>query len=104
MFIPVVIGIMWFFLAVFPTSLGYYQVPVSITGKVYANSMLVLICSQVPLGSEEMPPTVVSAMIFCTASTNIKDSAIEVLESRSTFLYLHSLVSLFVKMSPGPKL
>ena len=26
------------------------------------------------------------------------------LESRSTFLYLHSLVSLFVKMSPSPKL
>ena len=33
-----------------------------------------------------------------------KNKVEDLLESRSTFLYLHSLVSLFVKMSPGPKL
>ena len=77
MFILAIIGIMWFFFAVFPSSPVYYQVPVSITGKVYASSMLVLISSRVILGSEETPPTQVSSvMIFRTASANINDSAI----------------------------
>ena len=77
MFIPAVIGVMWFFLAVLPSSPGYYQVPVSITGKVYANSMLVLISSRVILGSEETLTRVGSVMIFRTASANIDNSAIE---------------------------
>ena len=38
-FIPAVIGIMGFFLAVLPSNPKCYQVPVSITGNFYANSM-----------------------------------------------------------------
>jgi hypothetical protein len=48
------------------------------TGKVYANSMLVLINSRMLLGSEETPLAVGSVMRFRTASANSKDdSAIE---------------------------
>jgi hypothetical protein len=56
-----------------------YQVPMVIIGKVYANSMLVLINSRMVLGSEETQtiPTVISVLRFGTAPANLADSAIE---------------------------
>jgi len=48
-----------------------------IIGKVYANSMLVLINSRMVLGSDETPSTVISVLRFGTAPTNLADSAIE---------------------------
>ena len=70
MSISAVVGIVGFFLAVLPNSPGYYQVPMSIMGGVYANSVLVLINSRIQLGSEESPSVIVSAMKFHTASSN----------------------------------
>ena len=58
----------------------YYQVPMGIIGKVYANSMLVLINSRMVLGSVETqtPSTVISALRFSImAPANPTDSAIE---------------------------
>ncbi|KIM36681.1 hypothetical protein M413DRAFT_31517 [Hebeloma cylindrosporum] len=74
-----IIGIVAFFLAVLPNSPGYYQVPVSIIGKVYANSMLVLLNSRMLLRSnhEETPPMNVTVMRFRTASHNSNDDAID---------------------------
>jgi hypothetical protein len=48
-----VLGIVSFALAMRPYTL-YYQTPMVIIGKVYANSMLVLINSWMLLGPEEM--------------------------------------------------
>jgi hypothetical protein len=55
MLIPAVIGIVTFLLAVLPSTGNYYQAPMAIIGKFYANSMLVLINSRMLLqvGSEE---------------------------------------------------
>jgi hypothetical protein len=55
-FIAAVIGIVSFTLAVFPSDSLYFEVPMGIIGKVYANSMLVLINSRMVLGSEETQP------------------------------------------------
>ena len=40
-----------------------------VTGKIYANSMLVLINSRMVLGSEEMPSTIMSVLRFAVAPT-----------------------------------
>ena len=81
MFISAVIGIVSFSLAISPGhyDLTYYQVPVCIIGKVYANSMLVLINSRMTLDSEEIqtPSTAISVLRFGAESTNPEDSAIE---------------------------
>ena len=76
MFISAIIGIMGFCLAVLPNSLGYYQVPMSIMGGVYANLVLVLINSQIQLGSEETPSVIVSVIKFHMASSNSNDNTI----------------------------
>jgi hypothetical protein len=52
MLIPAVLGIVSFALAMKPYTF-YYQTPMVIIGKVYANSMLVLINSRMLLGPEE---------------------------------------------------
>jgi hypothetical protein len=77
MFLPAVIGIVGCFLAVLPRSPGYSQVPLSIIGKVYANSMLVLINSRMVLVSEETRSANASVMRFHTASSNRNDHATE---------------------------
>ena len=77
MFFPAVIGIVGCFLAVFPRSPGYSQVLLSIIGKVYANSMLVLVNSRMVLVTEETRSADVSVMRFHTASTNSNDNATE---------------------------
>ena len=55
----------------------YYTIPMGIIGKVYANSMLVLINSRMVLGSEETPSTAISVLRFRTALTNPEDRAVE---------------------------
>jgi hypothetical protein len=79
MFIPAVIGIISFSLAVFPSYSIYYQIPMGIIGKVYATSMLVLINSRMVLGSEEVQTAsrVISVLRFAPAPANSKDSAVE---------------------------
>ena len=81
MFISAVIGIISFSLAISPGdyNLIYYQVPVCIIGKVYANSMLVLINSRMILGSEEIqtPSAFISVLRFGTTPANTEDSPIE---------------------------
>jgi len=81
MFIPAIIGIISFSLAISPGhyNLTYYQVPACIVGKVYANSMLVLINSRMVLGSGETqtPSRVISVLRFGTAPASPEDSAIE---------------------------
>jgi hypothetical protein len=79
-FISAVIGIVSFLLvAVTPDDSLYFQVPMGIIGKVYANSMLVLINSRMALSSDETqtPSTVISVLRFGTAPANPTDSAIE---------------------------
>ncbi|KIM49804.1 hypothetical protein M413DRAFT_21942 [Hebeloma cylindrosporum] len=65
-----IVGIVSFSLAILPGSPYYYQVPMGIIGKVYANSMLVLINSRMLLTSEETPLTITSALKFCTSPPN----------------------------------
>jgi hypothetical protein len=79
-FILAIIGIISFSLAISPMDSLSYQAPLGIIGKVYANSMLVLINSLTVLGSEETqtPSTVISVLRFGTAPENPTDSAIEV--------------------------
>jgi hypothetical protein len=79
MFISAIIGIVSFSLTILPGYSTYYQVPMGIIGKVYANSMLVLINSRMVLGSEETqkPLTVISVLRFGTAPANPTDSVIE---------------------------
>jgi hypothetical protein len=79
MFISAVIAIVSFALALSPNRSTYYEVPMGIIGKVYANSMLVLINSRMVLGSEETPTPsrVISALKFGTAPANPTDSAID---------------------------
>ena len=58
----------------------YYQVPMGIIGKVYTNSMLVLINSRMVLGSVETQTlsTVISGLRFgVTAAANPTDCTIE---------------------------
>ena len=57
----------------------YCQVPMCIIGKVYANSMLVLINSRMVLSSEDTQtqPTVISVLRFGAAPANSEDSAID---------------------------
>ena len=80
-FISAVIGIVCFLLVgLFPySSTTYYQAPMGIIGRAYANSMLVLINSRMVLGSEETPTPskVISALRFHTAPGNPEDNAIE---------------------------
>jgi hypothetical protein len=78
MFILAVIGIVAFVLAFYPNNSIYYAAPMNIIGRVYANSMLVLINSRMVLGSEETqtPSKVISVLRFGTAPTNLVDSAI----------------------------
>ena len=73
--IPAVIGIVSFALAVLPTDVYYYQTPMGIIGKFYANSMLVLINSRMLLGSDEVPSTIISEMKFGSAPAAANDSA-----------------------------
>jgi len=68
MLMPAVIGIVSFALAML--SNNYYQTPMGIIGKVYANSMLVLINSRMVLGSEEESLTIISVIRFDAAPTN----------------------------------
>jgi len=78
MFISAVIGIVFFSLAVFPSSM-YYEVPVCTIGKFYATSMLVLINSRMVLGSKETqtPSTAISVLRFGAAPENSEDGAID---------------------------
>jgi hypothetical protein len=83
-FISAVIAIISFALSVFPGHLPsghlpYFEVPMSIIGKVYVNSMLALINSRIVLGSEETqtPLTVISVVRFRTAPAHPEESAIE---------------------------
>ena len=76
MSIPAVVGIVCFALANLPGTPDYYQFPMGIIGKVYANSMLVLINSRMPLGSEETPSTIVSEFKCATVPPSNEDSAI----------------------------
>jgi len=77
-FISAVIAIVSFLLvALFPHSSTYYQVSMDIIGKVYANSMLVLINSRMVLGSTETPSTVISVLRFGTTPANPADNTIE---------------------------
>ena len=80
MFISAVIGMVSFVLvSLFSDSSTYYQVPMGIIGRVYANSMLVLINNRMVLGSEETqtPSMAISVLRFGTAPENTTDSAIE---------------------------
>ena len=77
-FISAVIGIITFVLAFYPKNSLYYAVPMDIIGRVYANSMLVLINSRMILGSEET--MVISVLRFGTdrtAPATLVDSIIE---------------------------
>jgi hypothetical protein len=74
--IPALIEILCFALAMLPGN-NYHRVPSSIIGKVYANSMLVLLNSRMVLGSEETPSTFISALRFGTVPANAKNIVIE---------------------------
>ena len=73
MLISAVIGIVSFSLAML--SNDYYQAPMCIIGKFYANSMLVLINSRMLLGSEEAPSTIISVTGFDATLATTKGSA-----------------------------
>ena len=73
MSIPAIIRIVCFSLSMLPGEPYYYAFPMGIIGKVYANSMLVLINSRMVLDSEETPSTIISALKFATVPDN-KDS------------------------------
>ena len=80
MTIPAVIGILCFSLVILQTDSDfYYQFPVGIIGKVYANSMVVLINSRMILGSEESeetPSIISSGFKFATVPANNEHSVI----------------------------
>jgi len=71
--IPAIIGIVSFSLSMLLNN--YYQTPVGIIGKFYANSMLALINSQMLLGSEKVPLTILSEIRFDAAPATPNDSA-----------------------------
>jgi hypothetical protein len=54
-----------------------------IMGKVYANSMLVLINTRMLLGSEETPVTIISVARFAAEPANHEDYGIEAHEDLS---------------------
>ena len=70
---PAVIGIVSFSLAMLPKN--YYQTPMGIIGKFYANSMLVLINSRMLLSSEVVPSMIILSMRFDVALAIANDSA-----------------------------
>ena len=68
-----------------PGEPSYYELPMGIIGKVYTNSMLVLINSRMLLlSSEGTPSTKMSALKFATVPDNKKDSAIHTHDGDST--------------------
>ena len=67
---------MCFAFVIAPGNPYYYQVPMCIIGKVYANSMLVLINSRMLLGSSEEEP--VTELRFETPPTGDKENITEV--------------------------
>jgi len=76
MLIPAVTAIACFSLAMSPGQY-YYQVPMCLLGKVYANSMLILLNSRMIIGSEEMPSTIISGLRFDVVPANTKAGTIE---------------------------
>jgi hypothetical protein len=68
MFIAAVIGIVCFSIAILPDNPYSYQIPMAVIGKVYANSMLVLLNSRMLLGPENSPLRMISSLNFGTAS------------------------------------
>jgi hypothetical protein len=89
MLLPAVIGIVSFALAML--SNNYYQAPMGIIGKVYANSMLVLINSRMLLGSEEEPLAIVSVMRFDAAPANDSVHTTEISQSGQDLQELQGL-------------
>ncbi|KIM49810.1 hypothetical protein M413DRAFT_21947 [Hebeloma cylindrosporum] len=79
-----VIGIMCFVLSSIPAIPYYYQFPMGIIGKVYANSMLVLINSRMVLDYEDTPSTVISGVRFGTAASDDEILDESFLESNGT--------------------
>lgn len=76
--LTVIIGIVCFSLAFSTSANSYYEVPMFIIGKVYANSMLVLINGRMLiLGAEETPVVIISGLRFGTAPANAKYSTME---------------------------
>ena len=72
-FIAAVIGIVSFALMIMPGD--YYKTPMGVIGKVYANSMLVVINSRMRLlGPEETTLRMISVLQFGTAPPNNKNS------------------------------
>ena len=67
MFITAVNGIVCFSMEFFPNNPFAFQVPMAVIGKVYANSMLVLLNSRMLLISEEAP--LISVVNFAMAPT-----------------------------------
>ena len=76
MSIPAVFGIVCFSLAILPGTQYYYQFSMGIIGKVYTNSVLVLINSRMLLGFDETPSTIASELKFTTGPPNNEDSRI----------------------------
>jgi len=79
MLILAIIGIVCFSLSLVPGTV-IYPVPMGIIGKVYANSMLVLINTRMLLGSEE---TIITGVRFAAAPANHEDYATEAHEDLS---------------------
>lgn len=77
-----IIGIVCFSLSLVPGSV-IYPVPMGVIGKVYANSMLVLINTRMLLGSEE---TNITGVKFAAASANHEDYITEADEDLSVDL------------------
>ena len=71
-FLPAIVGIVCFLLAVLPTQLFCYEFPMGAIGKIYASSMLVLLNSRMILGSKETPSAAISVMEFDMAPDNNK--------------------------------
>jgi len=76
-FIAAVIGIVSFALAILPDSPYYYQAPMGVIGKVYANSMLVVINSRMQLGAKETSLRMISVLKFGTTPGNNKNGVVE---------------------------
>ena len=84
-FILAIIAFVCLSLVFFPQGNSYYyQVPMSIIGNVYANSMLLLINSRMRIISEKETSTVVSTMAFGTASINDEGLGTDIELNRST--------------------
>jgi len=69
--IAAVIGVVCFSIAVLPDNPYFFQVPMAVIGKVYANSMLVILNSRMMLlDPEETSLRDISSLNFGTASAN----------------------------------